>query len=111
MSHTHPYDKSECGHTGVSLSGGDAGYMINSKQNVIVTQSGDGQFMMMRTAETPATADYAKLNADQNARIAELQNGGMAFNAASEAAAKETANAYKLAYYKGTGGVLQRVVP
>lgn len=109
--HTHPYDKSEGGFTGVSLSGGDAGYMINGKQNIIVAQSGAKQFMYMRTAKTPASVDFTKLNDSQNARIAALVTKGYTFDAASRVAASETATKYGLAYYEGSNGTLTRVNP
>jgi hypothetical protein len=109
--HTHPYDKSEGGFTGVSLSGGDAAYMINNKQNVIVAQSGTKQFMYLRTDKTPASVDFTKLNDSQNARIAALVTKGYTFDAASRVAASETATKYGLAYYEGSNGTLTRVNP
>lgn len=106
--HTHPYDKSEGSYTGVSLSGGDAAYLINSGQNIIVAQSGPKQFAYVRTDKTPASVDAAKLNSDQNRRIAELIDKGYTFPQASRTAAAETAKAYGLAYYEGSGGSLVR---
>jgi hypothetical protein len=107
--HTHPYDKSEGSHTGVSLSGGDAAYLINNSHNVIVAQSGDRQFAFIRTAKTPASVDATALNDAQNNRIAELTTKGYTFPQASRIAAQETAVKYDLAYYQGSNGVLQRV--
>jgi type VI secretion system secreted protein VgrG len=109
--HTHPYDKVEGGYTGVSLSGGDAAYLINTKQNVIVAQSGNDQFMYVRTGATPASVDAVALNNSQNARIAELTTKGASFDAATRQAAQETAKSQGLAYYEGSGGVLKRVYP
>jgi type VI secretion system secreted protein VgrG len=109
--HTHPYDKTEGGHTGVSLSGGDAAYMINGKQNVIVAQSGTQQFMFMRTAKTPASVDFAKVDAANNKRIGDLMAKGDDFATASRTAARETAVKYNLAYYEGANGVLNRISP
>lgn len=109
--HTHPYDESEGGFTGVSLSGGDAGYMINSQHKVIVAQSGQDQFMYMRTSATPESADSAALNNEQNSRISELVGSGKDFAAATEIAAQETARKYGLAYYKGQGGIFNCVYP
>jgi hypothetical protein len=106
--HTHPYDKSEGSYTGVSLSGGDAGYLINSGQNIIAAQSGPKQFAYVRTDKTPASVDAVKLDNDQNARIAELIGKGYTFPQASRTAAAETAKAYGLAYYEGSGGSLVR---
>jgi type VI secretion system secreted protein VgrG len=111
VSHTHPYDASEGGYTGISMSGGDAGYVINNHQNIIVAQSGTDQFMYMRTDASPTNVDETKLNNDHNARIAQLIAGGKDFSEASKIAAKETAEAHGLAYYEGSNGILQRVYP
>ncbi len=108
--HSHPLGA----YTGVSLSGGDAGYLINNQQNVIIAQSGADQFMYMRTAQTPAHVDFKRLNKDQNVRVAELMNQGtgkMSFPTATRIAARETAEKMNLAYYQGSGGVLNRVSP
>lgn len=110
--HTHPYDKTEGLHTGVSLSGGDAGYFINKQQAVIIAQSGTDQFMYMRTAQTPSQVDYNVLNNAQNKRISELMtNAGKSFSEASKQAAAETATNHGLAYYEGSNGKLTRVTP
>lgn len=109
--HTHPYDKTEGSYTGVSLSGGDAAYMINEKHNLIVAQSGTKQFMYLRTAKTPAHVDFNALNDAQNARIGVLTSKGMDFAVASRQAASETATKYHLAYYEGSNGTLTRVNP
>ena len=109
--HTHPYDLSEGGYTGVSLSGGDAGFLINGKQNLIVAQSGKEQFMYMRTDSTPDIVDSVSLNNAQNSRIAELLGKGSSFSDASKIAAQETAKSLGLGYYEGSGGVFSRVYP
>lgn len=105
---THPYDSAEGSYTGVSLSGGNAAYLINSGQNIIVAQSGPKQFAYVRTNKTPGSVDGTKLNADQNARIADLIDKGYTFPQASRMAAAETATSYGLAYYEGSGGSLAR---
>lgn len=109
--HTHPYDQSEGGYTGVSLSGGDAAYLINNKQNMIIAQSGTEQFLYLRTAETPSFVDPAALNNAQNDRISQLVTNGGNFSQASKTAAIETAKANGLAYYEGAGRLLTRVYP
>lgn len=106
--HTHPYDKSEGSYTGVSLSGGDAAYLINSGQSIIVAQSGAKQFAYVRTAKTPSSVDAAALDKAQNERIATLVGQGYSFPQASRQAAAETAKTYDLAYYEGSGGTLVR---
>ena len=109
--HTHPYDASEGGHTNVSLSGGDAGYMINNHDDFIQAQSGDGQFIYARTDKTPTSVDAQKVDDEQNARIKTLLGEGKSFDEASRIAARETAVKYGLAYYEGKNCVLNRVSP
>jgi len=106
--HTHPYDS---GATGISFSGGDAAYLINMQQNFIIAQSGTEQFMYMRTDASPKRVDFRQLNNAQNARITELRKSGMSFSEASKQAARETAQAYGLAYYEGSNGIFHRVYP
>ena len=110
--HTHPYDKTEGGYTNVSLSGGDGAYMINTGDSVMIAQSGNGQFMYLRTEQTPKTIDHNKLNTDQNNRVYEImKNDGKSFDEASRIAASETAKNNGLAYYEGTDGTFNRVYP
>ena len=107
--HTHPYNQ---GDSGISLSGGDAAALINDGMSIEVVQSGSEQFMYMRTAESPAYVNADELNNTHNARIAQLQlENNMSFSDASKIAARETAQAYGLAYYEGSNGVLRRVYP
>lgn len=109
--HTHPFSASEGGYTGVSFSGGDAAYMLSEKLNIFIAQSGNNQFMYVRTAKTPNNVDVHKLKAVHNARIAQLQGQGYSFERATRMAASETANKYGLAYYDGANGTLTRVNP
>ena len=99
--HTHPYDASEGNYTNVSLSGGDAAYMINNHHSIMVARSGDGLFIYKPTADTPNSVDFTQTNNDQNARIASLVKGGMGFPEASQQAARETADRLHLEYYQG----------
>ena len=108
ITHTHPYDASEGGYTGVSFSGADMSIAANQREPDYV-QSGDKQFMIMPTDETPSNTDYQKMDDDQNARIAELQNSGKSLDEASRIAALETAKKYKMAYYEGSNGTLRKV--
>ena len=109
--HTHPYDQSMGGHTGVSLSGADAACLINDRYNFVIAQSGTQQFMYMRTDATPARVDYTQLSNEQNARLSELIGHGMSFSDASKQSARETAQKYGLAYYEGANGSFHRVYP
>ena len=106
--HTHPYDS---GDTGISFSGADVAVMINEGHNLIMAQSGDRQFVMMRTDQTPANVDYTALNAAQNARISQLVGEGKSFADAASQASSELATKYHLAYYEGSNGNLTRINP
>lgn len=111
--HTHPYDSKEGGYTGVSLSGGDVGNLVNDpKRKVSIAQSGNEQFMMLKTGATPTAVDSAAMNTATNARInALVADSGMSFSAASKQAARENAQKMGLAYYEGRNGVFKRVGP
>ena len=113
--HTHPYDKSEGGHTNVSFSGGDLANMIDYSENFKVVQSGKGQFAAAKTKEF---TDKVKGLDDKGK---EKMYGDMtkkyddAFKKAkgtiaekSAAAAKAVSDEYGLAYYEGSGGELAR---
>lgn len=109
--HTHPYDASEGGCTDVSLSGADGGYMINNGDELILAQSGEGQYIFARTDKTPRSVDSDEMNKQHNARFAQLLAEGKTFSEASHIAAAETAKKYGLAYYEGKNCVLRRVHP
>ncbi|GAB2191548.1 hypothetical protein MAH1_31560 [Sessilibacter sp. MAH1] len=70
----------------------------------MIAQSGQEQFMYIRTQGTPNSVDAVKLNDQQNERMYELMDEGYSFKDASRIAAEETAKKYKLAYYEGSGG-------
>jgi len=109
--HTHPYSKAEGGYTNVSLSGGDVAYAAMKGDMVIIAQSGEGQYMVVKTAETPTKVDFNKINDKANDRVAELMKGGTAYAEATRIAAKEAAVELKMAYYEGKDGDFKRVSP
>jgi uncharacterized Zn-binding protein involved in type VI secretion len=106
--HTHPYDASEGGYTGVSFSGADIAIAADNSEPSYV-QSGDKQFLMLPTAATPKNLDADALNKSQNKRIGELTKAGFPFDQASRIAANETAQKYGFAYYQGSNGTLTKV--
>ncbi|HZU10988.1 MAG TPA: phage baseplate assembly protein V [Pseudacidobacterium sp.] len=106
--HTHPYSQAEGGYTGVSFSGADIQIAATLNEPSYV-QSGNRQFLIMPTEETPTNLNYQQMNNAQNARIAELMEQGKTFQEAARIAANETAKTYKMAYYQGSNGVLHRV--
>jgi hypothetical protein len=107
--HTRPFDRSEGGLVNVSLSGGDAEYLLNHADDVVIAQSGESQFMYLRTEATAKSVDAAKIYAQHEARIRQLLNQGIRFDEASRIAARETAADHGLAYYEGKAGELERV--
>lgn len=106
--HTHPYDS---GDTGISFSGADVAVMVNEDHPIIMAQSGDRQFVMMQTDQTPANIDYTAVNNAQNARITQLVGEGQSFADAASQASSELATKYNLAYYEGSNGQLSRINP
>lgn len=109
--HTHPYDKSEGSWNGVSISGGDFANLINGKHAIIVVRSGPRLFAFVRTAQSPATADFKTLNDQQNEINKKLQIEGKTFPQSTRISAEMIAPKYGLAYYQGSNGVLTRVSP
>lgn len=111
---THPYAKNQLGQypTGVSLSGGDAAALINTEGlNFIMAQSGDQQFMFLRTAKTPDRVDALGLSYRADKAIAKIVASGSSFSSASRTVAAKVAQEYGLAYYEGQNGNLKKVGP
>ena len=107
--HTHPYSEAEGGYTGVSFSGGDFAAMLAEGDTMAVVQSGDRQFMLLRTAETPEGLDPAMVQDRIDNRFEALLERGHSFDEASRLAAQFGAREYGMAYYEGSGGTLTRV--
>lgn len=107
--HTHPYSEAEGGFTGVSFSGGDVATMLAQGDTMAVVQSGDRQFMLVRTAQTPANVDHQAIANQIDDRSAQLQRQGVDFVTANNQAVEEAAQRLGLAYYEGSNGTLNRV--
>jgi hypothetical protein len=105
--HTHPYDASEGGHTGVSFSGADIAYANHHKEPIYV-DAGSKQFMIMPTQETPAVT-AATLNSEWNTEYGKQLKAGKSVPEASSIATNAVAKKYKMAYYEGKNGTLKRV--
>jgi hypothetical protein len=109
--HTHPYAKSEGGYTGIAIDGADAGGLIDSPAKFCIAQSGEKQFMFVKTGATQPHVLQPQLKAegqdDVNAEAAKGNN----FADASTKAAVEIARKYGLAYYEGSHGHFTRVYP
>jgi hypothetical protein len=113
--HTHPYDKSEGGHTDVSFSGADLARMALSSvpETQHYMRSGDGVFMI---AETPDFQKLVTVTGEGKLRGEMDKTWNDTFKSAtgtiqerSEAATKAVAHQYHLDYYKGTGDTLKKV--
>lgn len=106
--HTHPYDATEGGHKGVSFSDADMYYASYHKEATYV-DGGDRQFMIMPTEESgsPSAQDYK--DAWKAAFQKYRKDQGKPFPEATRLATNEVAKKYKMAYYEGKNGVLERV--
>jgi hypothetical protein len=114
--HTHPYTETpdHPAYTGISLSGPDAAYITSTSigdLHFIMAQSGDAQFMFLKTKETPANLDGDALYEIANARTHRRVDLRLSFQNASRMVAKGLAIQYNLAYYEGEHGALTRVYP
>ena len=114
--HTHPYDKSEGGHTDVSFSGADIANLIYRQDKMRVVQSGDTQFVLLRTDEFAAQLQSLDDKGKEKLHKEIKDHWNQAFQSAkgklpdrSEAATKSTCAKYKLAYYRGKEGSVSKV--
>jgi hypothetical protein len=75
-----------------------------------MAQSGEGQYLFVRTADTPRHVDFQKLNDATNDKISDLMlKRGIPFDTATQMVAKENAQKFNMAYYEGKNGVLYKV--
>jgi hypothetical protein len=115
-SHTHPYDKIEGGYTDVSFSGGDIANLIYQEDKLKVVQSGDTQFVLVRTEEFAAQVRDLDEKGKETLYQEIKDHWNKSFLAAkgklperSEAATKSTCQKYKLSYYRGKEGSVSKV--
>jgi WXG100 family type VII secretion target len=118
--HTHPYDE---GDTDVPFSKADISFFFDSNlkaknmEEMMMVQSGDGQFMLARTAEFnkmvegKSAAEISKLTSGMESTydnaVAAGEKKGLSFAARHDAAVKAVADKYSLLYYKGKDGNLK----
>jgi type VI secretion system secreted protein VgrG len=107
--HTHPKDRPEEPSQGFSAD--DIAAMFRYNLNAIIMQSGSDQFMYLRTAATPANISPGLIGSAHGLRVIRAMENGMDKSAAKREAAKQTAQAFGLAYYEGSNGVFTRVSP
>ncbi|ASG20798.1 hypothetical protein [Nitrospirillum viridazoti] len=107
--HTHPYDD---GRVGVSFSGGDTQVLLDNPINFSLVQSGDKQFMFLKTKQTRRSDSYENVIKYQDDRVKYLMDElGYPSDTANRIANVEAAKNYGLAYYEGDHGVLRRIYP
>ena len=117
--HTHPYDASEGGDTGVSLSGGDISSMVYDPAPTGVVHAGTGLFIVAKTKEfeqlVAATDTKQKKRALANeiddawdSEFAKAMKSGQTFVPAVETAAKIVCAKYHLLYYAGSAQKMEQ---
>lgn len=120
--HTHPYGKNDGSWDGAhtTFSDGDLATLDAYNEDVSMLQSGNNKYVIVKTAESPATIDDAKTKAEWNKTFdkeyAKLIKAGKkkpeAAELATEMATTETLKNLKYGYYKGTDCTsLSRVNP
>ncbi|MEA1672236.1 hypothetical protein [Nitrospirillum sp. BR 11163] len=112
--HIHIYDD---GLTDMSFSGGDAKTLMDNGINFSLVQSGEKQFLFIKTKETRRSESYERggsgfVEGFQDNRVRQLAGRNTKlWPAASTQANIEAAKMYHLAYYEGRNGTLYRVYP
>ncbi len=120
--HTHPYGKNDGDLDGAhtTFSGGDLGTLDDYKEDVSMLQSGNNKYVIVKTAESPATLDNAKIESERQKirddEYAKLIKAGKkppeAWGLACDKATEEMLKKMKYGYYKGTDcASLSRVSP
>lgn len=106
--HTHPYSAAEGGNTNVAQSAGDFYYQNYYDDRTGMVQSGDGQFMLMKTDTTPKNVPEDDFKNKYKGYFDNATGNGKDFDEASREAARQTATDYGYAYYEGKGGKLTK---
>jgi hypothetical protein len=101
--HTHP----EAG-GGLTFSAGDMCAFIQSGLGVEIVQSGADQYLLFRTRQTPARVDRPHVIGVYESHLSPLLAAGRPPAEATETAATATAALFRLAYYHGQAGSLER---
>jgi|GEM_PF-2803038 len=114
--HTHPYDESEGGHEGVAFSGGDIANLVYQPDKLKMVKAGETEFVLVRTAEFQKLVDEADTEGKKTLHKEIKDTWNSAFKGAKgdfvtrcEIAVKATVEKYKLSFYKGKEGKVDRV--
>jgi hypothetical protein len=115
VAHTHPYDKSEGGHKGVSFSADDLFRMVTVSERMAVVNAGTKEFVAVKTAEWDSMvgaldAQGKKDLKDEMKKLwDEKFKGSGKLQVRADAATKAVCEKYHLLYYSGdVGGNLTR---
>ncbi|NEQ33166.1 MAG: hypothetical protein F6K04_19575 [Leptolyngbya sp. SIO4C5] len=113
--HSHPYDKSEGGHTHVSFSGADLANLVTQDEHFKIVQAGEGQFVVSRTQEFNKKRSELDKQGKKDLKAEMKKTWNDTFSTAKgtfqervEAAVKAVCSKYDLVYYKGSGGKLSK---
>jgi hypothetical protein len=115
VGHTHPYAKDEGGHTNVTFGGPDLGKFLYSPEKMQMVQSGDGQFVSVRTAEFDKMVsgldyygkhDLAEKMQEEYAAILSDPDDKRPLPERTRDATIAISRKYHLLYYEGKGGEL-----
>jgi hypothetical protein len=116
VAHTHPYDKSEGGHKGVSFSADDLFRLVQVDERMAIVNAGTKEFVAVKTAEWDTMVSGLDAQGKQDLmdemealwdKTFKATNGKLAVRA--DAATKAVCEKYHLLYYSGdVGGDLTR---
>ncbi|CAN5689306.1 hypothetical protein BH11MYX3_BH11MYX3_36920 [soil metagenome] len=113
VGHTHGYAS---GAEDVTFSGDDIAGMVDSTNNLDLLQSGTSRYMISRTAEFEARIknfdedQLSALRSDIEGTWTKAFAGKGTIQERSEQATVATCRRFQLAYYRGTGAKLDRIV-
>ena len=90
-----------------------AGFLTSPTMVFTVVQSGDTQFMLVKTQQTPKAyeVDGAFVQKDLEDTYGAYRDYGMTMQKASQGMVLVAAKTYGLAYYQGSKGNFRRVYP
>lgn len=114
--HTHPYDKSEGGHTDISFSATDLANLVIGKEPAKVVQSGQSLFLVAQTREFNHLLQNLSIKGKQklHTEIKKTWYNAVRISQGNDferidAAILAVCHKYHFIYYKGKGNLLKKV--
>lgn len=114
--HTHPYDKSEGGHTDISFSATDLANFVIGQEPAKVVQSGQSLFLVARTTTFDQLLKNLNITGKQKlyAKIKKTWYNAVRISQGNDferidAAILAVCDKYYFVYYKGKGNLLKKV--